>query len=141
MISASFFTLVSLLTLTGTSLAAPATSPANPLQKRFEFTCSTPSYNYVPIGEAQQCVDLLLARGTEDCVIPHETQVFCHLDHGSVTGTNIGPGGGSSLCRDVAWAAQTIINGCGTVEGYVGGANAAGGNGALIVHIDGRQAA
>ncbi|KAL2868913.1 uncharacterized protein BJX67DRAFT_379848 [Aspergillus lucknowensis] len=136
MMSTSFMTILSLLALTGTSLGAPATSPADLLQKRFDLTCQDNGGGYRPVGEAQNCVDYLFNKGDQNCVVTGDNTDFCHAGDTVITGSNIGPGGDSSLCRDVAYGAQKIIDSCTTPEGYVAGANAAGGNGNLIVAIN-----
>ncbi|KAL2817053.1 hypothetical protein BDW59DRAFT_175590 [Aspergillus cavernicola] len=129
---------ISLLTLTST-LAAPTTN-TTPLQKRFDLTCQDNGGGYRPVAEAQNCVDFLFNKGTEDCGVPNENSIFCSAGDTVITGSNINnkPGGASSLCRDVAYGAQAIIDSCTNGDGQVAGANAAGGNADLIVSINHR---
>ncbi|KAL4797894.1 hypothetical protein BDV19DRAFT_358201 [Aspergillus venezuelensis] len=133
MISTKFTLLVSMAAMT---LAAPAPAP-EPLQKRIDLSCTDNGGGYIPVGEAQSCVDYLFNKGTDSCTVSGENVVFCSAGSTVITGSNLaGSGGTSSLCRDVAYAAQAIIDSCTTSVGYVAGYNAAGGNGNLIVSIN-----
>ncbi|KAL3429876.1 hypothetical protein BDV09DRAFT_32040 [Aspergillus tetrazonus] len=132
-ISIVYFT--ALLGLVSTTLAFPTFTPTDPLSKRIALTCNNGGGLYRPVSEAQACVDYLLTKSTDDCVVSGDETVFCQAGDTVITGSSTGKGGESSLCRDVAKGAQSIIDSCTTPEGYVGGFNAAEGNGALIVSI------
>ncbi|KAL4939949.1 hypothetical protein BDV06DRAFT_213891 [Aspergillus oleicola] len=120
------------------TMAAPAPAPATePLQKRVDLSCTDNGGGYIPVSEAQACVDYLFNKGTESCTVSGENVVFCSSGSTVITGSNLaGSGGTSSLCRDVAYSAQAIIDSCTTSVGYVAGYNTAGGNGDLIVSIN-----
>ncbi|KAL4931967.1 uncharacterized protein BDV17DRAFT_301526 [Aspergillus undulatus] len=127
---------LALLAATNT-LAAPASTST--LQKRVDLSCTDNGGGYRPVSEAQNCVDYLFNKGTDECTIENENGIFCQAGDTVITGSNIGgSGGATSLCRDVAYGAQAIIDSCTTSEGYVGGFNAAGGNGDLIISINHR---
>ncbi|KAL6232457.1 hypothetical protein BDW75DRAFT_19352 [Aspergillus navahoensis] len=126
--------------LASTTLAFPtftSTSMA-PLTKRITLSCNDNGGLYRPVSEAQACVDYLVSKGTDNCIVSGENTVFCQAGDTVITGSNTGKGGQSSLCRDVAGGAQKIIDSCTTPDGYVGGYNAAEGNGALIVSVNHR---
>ncbi|KAL4948218.1 hypothetical protein BDW69DRAFT_176905 [Aspergillus filifer] len=128
--------LVSLLVTT--TIAAPT---ENPLDKRAALTCDLKGGKYRPVDEVQECVDWLLAnKANIDCVVEGESTVFCQNYNTVVTGYNNGTKESvSSLCRDVADAAQVIVDTCTTPAGYVGGQNTAVGNGNMIITIDRRS--
>ncbi|KAL4813474.1 hypothetical protein BDW67DRAFT_177915 [Aspergillus spinulosporus] len=134
--SALYFT--ALLGLVSITLAFPTFTSTGPLSKRIALTCNNNGGFYRPISEAQACVDYLFTKSADDCVVSGDETVFCQAGDTVITGSNTGKGGESSLCRDVAKGAQKIIDNCTTPEGYVGGLNAAEGNGALIVSIQRR---
>ncbi|KAL4995886.1 hypothetical protein BDV10DRAFT_123013 [Aspergillus recurvatus] len=132
--------LTSLLGFASTALAFPTSTSTStfPLTKRIALSCNDNGGLYRPISEAQACVDYLITKGADGCVVSGDNTVFCQAGDTVITGSNTGKGGESSLCRDVASGAQKIIDSCTTPEGYVGGYNAAEGNGALIVSINHR---
>ncbi|KAL4736379.1 hypothetical protein BDV11DRAFT_211297 [Aspergillus similis] len=132
-ISILYFT--ALLGLVNTTLAFPPFTSTAPLSKRTALSCNNGGGHYRPISEVQACVDYLFTKSNDDCVVIGDTTVFCQAGDTVITGSNTGKGGESSLCQDVAKGAQKIIDSCATPEGYVGGYNAAEGNGALIVSI------
>ncbi|KAL2829795.1 hypothetical protein BDW59DRAFT_34561 [Aspergillus cavernicola] len=131
--------LITLLTLTGTTLAAPTIPTTNTplLSKRFDLTCQDNGGGYRPVGEAQNCVDYLLAKGSTSCTVNGENVNYCEAGDTVISGSNVSGGGSStSSCSDVALAAQKIIDSCTTPEGYVGGADAVDGNADIIVSIN-----
>ncbi|KAL4981934.1 hypothetical protein BDW68DRAFT_68805 [Aspergillus falconensis] len=136
----SILNLTALFGLAGMALAFPTIPSTSTtfLSKRIALSCNDNGGLYRPISEAQACVDYLFTKGADDCVVSGDNTVFCQAGDTVITGSNTGKGGESSLCRDVASGAQKIIDSCTTPEGYVGGYNAAEGNGALIVSINHR---
>ncbi|KAL4797998.1 hypothetical protein BDV19DRAFT_386658 [Aspergillus venezuelensis] len=127
-----------LLSLLATTLAAPT---ENPLDKRTALTCNLEGGKYRPVNEVQQCVNWLLeVQGSKDCVVQGESTVFCQNYNTTITGYNHGKKDSvSSLCRDVADAAQVIVDTCTTSAGYVGGQNTAIGNGNMIIRVNRRS--
>ncbi|KAL4946749.1 hypothetical protein BDV06DRAFT_217907 [Aspergillus oleicola] len=163
MLSMSSISTFFLSLLATTAFAAPAD---NTLDKRATLSCTTDGGKYRPVTEVQACVDWLLNKGTDDCVVEGESTVFCQNWNTTVTGFNNGKKDtvtslwyvsffthrhgtlGYSLraaadefhaSRDVANGAQEIIDSCTTSAGYVGGINAAVGNGYMMVSIDRRK--
>ncbi|KAL4806819.1 hypothetical protein BDV18DRAFT_159988 [Aspergillus unguis] len=128
------FTLATLTLLTSSALAAPS-SPLT-LTKRIDLSCTDNGGGYRPFQEAQNCVDYLFDKGDDTCTVSGDNSIFCQAGDTIIAGSHVGAGGESSLCRDVAYGAQAIIDSCTTPEGYVGGYNAARGNGDLIVSIN-----
>ncbi|RDW70553.1 uncharacterized protein DSM5745_08064 [Aspergillus mulundensis] len=135
-ISLSLPTLLALLATA--SHALPRSTSPNTLTKRLTLSCNDNGGRYRPVAEAQACVDYLFAKASDECVVSGENTVFCQAGDTVITGSNVGEGGDSSPCRDVAYAAQRVIDSCTTPEGYVGGYDAATGNEALIVSINHR---
>ncbi|KAL4963757.1 uncharacterized protein BDV14DRAFT_201484 [Aspergillus stella-maris] len=124
--------------LATTTLAAPTEKP---LDKRTALTCNLEGGNYGPVNEVQQCVNWLTeVQGSKDCVVEGESTVFCQNYNTTITGYNHGKKDSvSSLCRDVADAAQMIVDTCTTSAGYIGGQNTARGNGNMIIRVDRRS--
>ncbi|KAL4746533.1 hypothetical protein BDW72DRAFT_33941 [Aspergillus terricola var. indicus] len=132
-ISIFFFT--AFLGLVNTTLAFPTVAFTDHLSKRIALSCNNDGGLYRPISEVQACVDYLFTKSADECAVSGDQTVFCQAGDTVITGSNTGKGGESSLCQDVAKGAQKIIDSCTTPEGFVGGHNAAEGNGALIVSI------
>ncbi|KAJ0413356.1 hypothetical protein BJY00DRAFT_296972 [Aspergillus carlsbadensis] len=121
-----------LLTLLATSTAVFAT----PLEKRYALTCGDNGSGYVPVSEAQDCVNYLRNKGTTACTVSGENVIFCTSGSTKIYGSNINlKNSPSSFCSDVAAGAQAIIDGC-TQGGTVAGSNAAAGNGDIVVSIN-----
>ncbi|KAL2828376.1 hypothetical protein BJY01DRAFT_228427 [Aspergillus pseudoustus] len=119
-----------------TLLSASATALATPVDKRYALTCGDNGSGYVPVGEAQACVDYLRNKGTEACTVNGENVIFCTSGSTKIYGSNINlKDSPSSHCSDVAAGVQAIIDGC-TQGGTVAGSNAAAGNGDIIVSIN-----
>ncbi|KAI9376567.1 hypothetical protein BJX61DRAFT_538649 [Aspergillus egyptiacus] len=117
------------LTSTSTTLAAPS------LSRRYDLTCAAGGY-YRPISEVQICIEYLSGLDSTACTVSSENQGLCTCGETVISGSPLVPGETvTSFCRDIATAAQKIVDSCQTEAGYVGGANAANGNGELIVKI------
>ncbi|KAJ7222809.1 hypothetical protein C8J57DRAFT_1482253 [Mycena rebaudengoi] len=134
--------LPSLASLNITSAELYRTVPTQDIKKslarRFPLLC-----NEVPqcsIADATACFNFLNALGHQACTVPGPvggSSTFCTAGGCHWFGGNIKQGGGSvsSFCSDVATGGATIIFGCSQLNGLVSGANAANGNGDLIVTI------
>ncbi|KAL3474582.1 hypothetical protein BJX99DRAFT_260180 [Aspergillus californicus] len=122
---------LALLTLlASTTLASPA-----PLTKRAP-SCGDNGSGYVAVSEAQDCVNYLNNKGTDDCTVSGENTIFCTSGSTNIYGSNPNlVDSPTSLCRDVAAGAQAIIDSC-TTGSTVAGSNSAGGNGDIIVSIN-----
>ncbi|KAL4913058.1 hypothetical protein BDW62DRAFT_193438 [Aspergillus aurantiobrunneus] len=92
-------------------------------------------FTQAPISQAQECVDYVRAKGTQDCVVDASRVEFCRGSKVQLMGSNLlATEVQSSYCSDVADAAQEIIDSCGN-DGTVSGYNTAHGNGNLLVSI------
>ncbi|KAL4907237.1 hypothetical protein BDW74DRAFT_148774 [Aspergillus multicolor] len=140
MFSLSMTTLLALLASASHALptSTSTTIPHLETVSKRALSCNDNGGLYRPIAEAQACVDYLFSKASDECVVSGENTVFCQAGDTVITGSNVGEGGDSSPCRDVAYAAQKVIDSCTTPEGYVGGYDAAVGNDALIVSINHR---
>ncbi|KAJ7320957.1 hypothetical protein DFH08DRAFT_970263 [Mycena albidolilacea] len=88
-----------------------------------------------PVANAVACFNFLNALGTTACTVNGENVTFCTSGSCHWFGSNISGGSSaSSFCRDVATGGNAVINTC-QGNGFVDGANAASGNGNLIVTI------
>ncbi|KAJ7871049.1 hypothetical protein B0H13DRAFT_2350115 [Mycena leptocephala] len=88
-----------------------------------------------PVANAVACFNFLNALGTTACTVNGENVTFCTSGSCHWFGSNISGGpSASSFCRDVATGGNAVINTC-QGNGFVDGANAANGNGNLIVTI------
>ncbi|KAF9259945.1 hypothetical protein L218DRAFT_1055494 [Marasmius fiardii PR-910] len=103
------------------------------LMARFPLMC-----NEVPkcsVGDAVACYNYLNALGHQACTVNGENVTFCTAGGCHWFGSNISGGGSaSSYCSDVAIGGNVVINNC-QGGGQVSGANAANGNGNLVVTI------
>ncbi|KAL3476580.1 hypothetical protein BJX99DRAFT_139248 [Aspergillus californicus] len=120
-----------ILAATG-ALATPTGQP--PLQKR-DISCADNGGGTVDVGDATNCYNFLLGRGSETCAIDGETTVFCTSGTAVIGGSNIGGGSASSLCSDIASAVGALIGYCPTA-GQIAGYAPANGNGNIIVSIE-----
>ncbi|KIM21876.1 hypothetical protein M408DRAFT_79877 [Serendipita vermifera MAFF 305830] len=106
------------------------------LVPRFTRICTDNGCGRVPKADAQACINYLRGLGSKRCGVPHENIVMCRAGQAIVSGSNIRGGGEvSSACSDVATGGQGIINNC-NWGGKIAGADAAYGNGDLIVSIE-----
>jgi hypothetical protein len=94
-ISIVYFT--ALLGLVSTTLAFPTFTPTDPLLKRIVLTCNNDGGLYRPVSEAQACVDYLLTKSTDDCIVSGNETVFCQAGNTVITGSSTGNDGESSL--------------------------------------------
>ncbi|KAL2862581.1 uncharacterized protein BJX67DRAFT_385499 [Aspergillus lucknowensis] len=122
--------LFGLLALAPSTIATPV-SPGN--VKRDDLTCS--GFGKQPVDEVNWCIDYLHGKGTDTCLIDGPASDFCTYGHTKITGFNETPKQSvSSLCRDVAYGLQTVVDTC-TSDGRVAGGNAAAGNADIFVSI------
>ncbi|KAJ7738041.1 hypothetical protein DFH07DRAFT_892731 [Mycena maculata] len=108
------------------------------LEARFNILCGE-----VPpacsVADAVACSNFLAALGTTACTVNGENVMFCTAGPCNWFGSNISGGpSASSFCSDVATGGNVVINTC-QGNGFVDGANAANGNGNLIVTISGES--
>ncbi|KIM21872.1 hypothetical protein M408DRAFT_333198 [Serendipita vermifera MAFF 305830] len=106
------------------------------LLTRFDRICYDNGCGRVPRGDAQACINYLRNLGTQRCGLSGENVVMCSAGVAIVGGSNITGRPVSSYCSDVAIGGQNIINACTDGNGLVAGADAANGNGDLIVWIE-----
>ncbi|KAL4916801.1 hypothetical protein BDW62DRAFT_185249 [Aspergillus aurantiobrunneus] len=99
---------------------------------------------YVPVSDAQACVDYIRNKGSQECVLDGQSIEFCHAGLGRIRGSNNGKcrkypvsekGCQKAPCEDVATGAQAIIDEC-TKDGKTGGYNDVFGNDNYRVSID-----
>ncbi|KAJ6568734.1 hypothetical protein B0H19DRAFT_1065542 [Mycena capillaripes] len=128
------------LGLTSAELYSRAPTPAADseqlaaLERRFPLMCGE-----VPpacsVSDAVACLNFLSALGTTACTVNGDNVTFCTAGSCHWFGSNISGGpSASSFCSDVATGGNVVINTC-QGNGFVDGANAANGNGNLIVTI------
>ncbi|KAH6838539.1 hypothetical protein B0I37DRAFT_358291 [Chaetomium sp. MPI-CAGE-AT-0009] len=88
-------------------------------------------------SEAAECIRYLASLGNQACVATVSGQSFCRRGQTQITGISLLDRGRttSSTCNDVARGAGKIMDSCTRADGTVRGANAAWGNGNLIVDI------
>ncbi|KAE8454654.1 hypothetical protein EG329_000277 [Mollisiaceae sp. DMI_Dod_QoI] len=118
--------------------AAP-TSQAEIFQRRPKYDGScTPAGSSGSAKDAISCVNQLKNRGTETCATGKGAikQVCCVSTVRVYVSAINNPNGASSYYRDIATGAQWIVDNC-SKQGSVKGRQAAGGNGDLIVSIEG----
>ncbi|KAK7053662.1 hypothetical protein R3P38DRAFT_2851491 [Favolaschia claudopus] len=128
------------LNLTSAELYQRVPSPevVKGLERRFDLIC-----NEVPqcsVSDATACFNFLTALGQQACTVPGPvgaSSTFCTAGGCHWFGGNLKQGGGSvsSFCSDVATGGASVIFGCTQSNNLVSGANAANGNGDLIVTI------
>ncbi|KAF3932149.1 hypothetical protein ABW20_dc0108109 [Dactylellina cionopaga] len=87
--------------------------------------------------EAVECINYLASLGGQACVATVSGQSFCRRGQTQITGLSRLDRGQNtqSSCQDVARGAGQILDRCTRADGTVRGANAAWGNGDLIVDI------
>ncbi|KAH8106140.1 hypothetical protein BXZ70DRAFT_1004419 [Cristinia sonorae] len=120
----------------GTSVAS--LDARDELSSEFTRVCNDNGCGRVPRADAQACVNFLRNLGTTACVVGQTSTVMCTAGRAVVTGTNLsGQSSVSSFCQDVATGAQNVVTFCADSNGLVAGADAAFGNGNLIVSIEG----
>jgi len=91
------------------------------------------------VSDAVACANFLIALGQQACVVNGENVEFCTAGSCHWFGSNISGGpSASSFCVDVATGGNVVIDVC-QGFGSVDGANAANGNGNLIVTISGES--
>ncbi|KAJ6563982.1 hypothetical protein B0H19DRAFT_1258503 [Mycena capillaripes] len=124
------------LGLTSAELYSRAPTPEQlaTFERRFNLMCAE-----VPpacsVADAVACLNFLSALGTTACTVNGENVTFCTAGSCHWFGSNISGGSSaSSFCSDVATGGNAVINTC-QGNGFVDGANAANGNGNLIVTI------
>jgi len=113
---------------------APTPEQLATLERRFPLMCAE-----VPpacsVADAVACLNFLSALGTTACTVNGDNVTFCTAGSCNWFGSNISGGSSaSSFCSDVATGGNVVINTC-QGNGFVDGANAANGNGNLIVTI------
>ncbi|KAF3912522.1 hypothetical protein ABW20_dc0108144 [Dactylellina cionopaga] len=88
-------------------------------------------------SEAVECINYLASLGDQACVATVSGQSFCRRGETQITGISRLDRGQNtqSTCRDVARGAGQILDRCSRADGTVRGANAAWGNGNLLVDI------
>ncbi|KAK7001696.1 hypothetical protein R3P38DRAFT_3046979 [Favolaschia claudopus] len=127
-----------LLVLLLSKFTSPAKNVVKGLERRFNLIC-----NEVPqcsVSDATACFNFLNALGQQACTVPGPvgaSSTFCTAGGCHWFGGNLKQGGGSvsSFCSDVATGGASVIFGCSQSSNLVSGANAANGNGDLIVTI------
>ncbi|KAK6540725.1 hypothetical protein TWF694_008116 [Orbilia ellipsospora] len=89
------------------------------------------------VPDSVACINYLAGLGNQPCVASVSGTVFCRRGQTQITGISIlGQGQtATSSCNDVARGAGQIMDKCTRGDGTVRGANAAWGNGNLIVDI------
>lgn len=118
----------------GTGANAPA---KRDLLARFDRICYDNGCGRVSRAKAQACVDYLIRLDTQQCVVGTSPAVMCVAGDAIIYGNNIsGNGQVSSYCRDVGYGAKSVVDNCTDGNGQVAGADAAGGNGGLVVSIE-----
>jgi len=104
------------------------------LTAQFDLQCGFPGPT-CPLANAVACFNFLDALGQQACTVNGENVMFCTAGGCNWFGSNISGGpSASSFCSDVAIGGDVVINSCQS-GGTVCGANAANGNGNLIVTI------
>ncbi|KAJ6582591.1 hypothetical protein DFH09DRAFT_1145605 [Mycena vulgaris] len=112
----------------------PTSEEMKRLEARFNIMCGEipPACS---VADAVGCFNFLNALGTQACTVNGENVIFCTAGPCKWGGSNISGGpSASSFCSDVAIGGNAVINTC-QGNGFVDGANAANGNGNLIVSI------
>ncbi|KAL2864305.1 uncharacterized protein BJX67DRAFT_383966 [Aspergillus lucknowensis] len=123
------FTLLAL----GGSTVADAAPGSHENVKRDDLTCS--GFALRPVGEVNACIDFLHSRGDTTCAINGRASDFCTTGGTKITGFNYSNKESvSSLCRDVAYSLQKVLDSCTRYRGVAGG-NAAGENADIFVSI------
>ncbi|KAL2136126.1 hypothetical protein VTI74DRAFT_5349 [Chaetomium olivicolor] len=104
---------------------------AQELDKRFTGRCGPAEAAYTNVNDIIACFHYLQNLGTQACVAGENT-VMCTAGQAHIYGSALN-GGTSSYCRDVASGVLWVINSCTRPDQSCAGAQAAAGNGNLIV--------
>ncbi|KAH9475647.1 hypothetical protein JR316_0011202 [Psilocybe cubensis] len=108
---------------------------STPFQTTNRTSCSF-TFTTGDVDNTIACFNYLVSIGNNACVVSADNVEFCRAGDASIGGSNLHQtsGAASSACRDVATAVQWIFTNC-NVGGRVGGADAAYGNGDLVVGV------
>jgi len=110
----------------------PTKAQLSTLATQFNLLCNVPGPD-CPVANAVACSNFLFALGQQACSVSGNV-VFCTAGGCNWFGSSLDGSVASSFCSDVSIGGNVIIDDCQS-NGLVVGANAANGNGNLIVTI------
>ncbi|KAJ4001235.1 hypothetical protein F5050DRAFT_31301 [Lentinula boryana] len=99
------------------------------------FTNECFTYTTANVDDVIACFNYLESIGGNTCGIANTNVQFCFAGTAQISGSSIDGPSAASLCSDVALGVQWIFTYC-NINGQVGGAAAANGNGNLIVGVE-----
>ncbi|OAA71187.1 hypothetical protein ISF_01738 [Cordyceps fumosorosea ARSEF 2679] len=111
----------------------PKPAELSVLSANFNPICGPNESRYTNVNGLVACFHYLQKLGTQQCKVPSEHSVFCRAGDAVVLGQAANLHGASSYCRDVATGLLYTIDHCTRPDKSCAGAQAAGGNGNLIV--------
>ncbi|KAH9480985.1 hypothetical protein JR316_0005503 [Psilocybe cubensis] len=117
------------------TMKPPFNSSLNARSANFDAECFT--FTTADISNTIACYNYLASIPNNACTVPGDNVVFCTAGDASIGGSNLHQtaGAASSPCVDVSYAVQWIFTNCVDGSGRVGGADAAFGNGDLVVGV------
>ncbi|OAA71188.1 hypothetical protein ISF_01739 [Cordyceps fumosorosea ARSEF 2679] len=117
------------------SMGPPEPADLEAFSANFVGKCGPADAAYTNVNGIIACYHYLKNLGTQRCTTPgnYKSIEFCHSGDASITGTSLKSNGASSYCRDVASGLLWVVDHCTRPNQSCAGAQAAGGNGNLVV--------
>ncbi|KAH9475652.1 hypothetical protein JR316_0011209 [Psilocybe cubensis] len=114
----------------------PPTFDLSLTSRSAEYDANCFTFTTADVDNTIACFNYLVSIGNNACTVPADNIAFCRAGDAAIGGSNLHQtsGAASSACKDVATAVQWIFTNC-NVGGRVGGADAAYGNGDLVVGV------